>query len=84
MPDDVLKLVVHMVLQGLKYLHTECHVIHTDELSSGGYRRVDANETDLKEDNILMALNYQSILNGVAQDETIAPLPQKHVDIDGH
>lgn len=42
------------------------------------------NETDLKEDNILMALNYQSILNGVAQDETIAPLPQKHVDIDGH
>lgn len=40
--------------------------------------------TDLKEeDNILMALNDQSILNNVAQDETIAPLPQKHVDIDG-
>lgn len=32
LPDDVLKLVVHMVLQGLKYLHTECHFIHTGEL----------------------------------------------------
>lgn len=42
MPDDVLKLVVHMVFQGLKHLHTESHVIHTDELSSRGYRRVDA------------------------------------------
>lgn len=30
LPDDVLKLVVHMVLQGLKYLHPECHFIHTD------------------------------------------------------
>jgi len=33
LPDDILGLVVHMVLQGLKYLHTVCHVIHTSELA---------------------------------------------------
>ncbi|PWY62164.1 kinase-like protein [Aspergillus eucalypticola CBS 122712] len=29
-PSDVLKIMVQMILQGLDYLHTECHVIHTD------------------------------------------------------
>lgn len=32
-PLDVLKPVSKLILEGLRYLHTECHVIHTGTLS---------------------------------------------------
>ncbi|KAL3449833.1 kinase-like domain-containing protein [Aspergillus insuetus] len=43
-----------------RYLHDECHVIHTD----------------LKSDNILLALRSPSILDSIAQDEMNNPSPQ--------
>ncbi|KAL2360083.1 hypothetical protein RJZ56_007057 [Blastomyces dermatitidis] len=61
LPSDVLKLIATMVLQGLEYLHSECHVIHTD----------------LKSDNILVGLRDESILEIVAREEFEHPLPQK-------
>ncbi|KAL2797006.1 kinase-like domain-containing protein [Aspergillus keveii] len=63
-PLDVLKPVSKLVLEGLRYLHDECHVIHTD----------------LKSDNILLALRNPSILDLIAQDEMNSPSPRKQVD----
>ncbi|KAJ0416500.1 kinase-like domain-containing protein [Aspergillus carlsbadensis] len=60
-PLDVLKPVSKLVLEGLRYLHNECHVIHTD----------------LKSDNILLALRNPSILDSIAQDEKNNPSPRK-------
>ncbi|KAJ5927546.1 hypothetical protein N7516_009319 [Penicillium verrucosum] len=60
-PLDVLKPVSKLILEGLQYIHTECHVIHTD----------------LKSDNILLALRNLSILESVAQDEMNNPSPRK-------
>ncbi|KAK2765961.1 hypothetical protein FQN54_007476 [Arachnomyces sp. PD_36] len=64
LPLDVLKPVARMILEGLCYLHSQCHIIHTD----------------LKSDNILMSLRDPSILDKVAQDEMDEPLPQKHLE----
>ncbi|GES62191.1 protein kinase domain protein [Aspergillus terreus] len=63
-PLGVLKPVSKLILEGLRYLHTEGHVIHTD----------------LKSDNILLALRNRSILDAVAQDEMNSPSPRKHLD----
>ncbi|KOC12416.1 Protein kinase domain containing protein [Aspergillus flavus AF70] len=63
-PLGVLKPVSKLILEGLRYLHTECHVIHTD----------------LKSDNILLALRNPSILDSVAQDEMNSPSPRKQLD----
>ncbi|KAE8419058.1 hypothetical protein BDV36DRAFT_252349 [Aspergillus pseudocaelatus] len=62
-PLNVLKPVSKLVLEGLRYLHTECHVIHTD----------------LKSDNILLALRNSSTLEMVALDEMNNPSPRKQV-----
>ncbi|PLB33109.1 protein kinase-like protein [Aspergillus candidus] len=60
-PSDVLKIMLQMILHGLDYLHSECHVIHTD----------------LKPDNIMVKLEDSSILEESAKDEYEHPLPQK-------
>ncbi|PYH34417.1 putative protein kinase [Aspergillus neoniger CBS 115656] len=64
LPLDVLKPVAKLILEGLGYLHSECQVVHTD----------------LKSDNVLMALRDHSILDRVSQDEVKEPLPQKQLD----
>ncbi|EHY60976.1 Serine/threonine-protein kinase SRPK [Exophiala dermatitidis] len=67
--DDVIplsriKIILQMVLLGLDYLHSECHIIHTD----------------LKPDNIMVKLEDPSILERDAEDEFKHPLPQKHCE----
>ncbi|PYH88725.1 kinase-like protein [Aspergillus ellipticus CBS 707.79] len=63
LPLDVPRPITMTILEGLRYLHTQCHVIHTD----------------LKSDNIMMALRDPSVLDTVAQDETKSPIPQKQL-----
>ncbi|KAL4783724.1 kinase-like domain-containing protein [Aspergillus varians] len=53
--------VTKLLLEGLRYLHGECHIIHTD----------------LKSDNIMLALLNPSVLDSVAQDEMSDPSPRK-------
>ncbi|KAE8316139.1 kinase-like domain-containing protein [Aspergillus transmontanensis] len=60
-PSSVLKIILQMILHGLDYLHSECHIIHTD----------------LKPDNIMVKIEDQSILEESAKDEYEDPLPQK-------
>ena len=55
------------LLQGLDYLHAECHVVHTD----------------LKPDNIMMGLGDPTILDRVVQAESSHPSPRKMPDSHG-
>ena len=38
-PPTVLKAFLKLVLQGLDFLHSECHIIHTGKLPSNGWER---------------------------------------------
>ncbi|CAI6091208.1 unnamed protein product, partial [Clonostachys chloroleuca] len=61
-PVNILKILLQMTLQALDYLHSECHVIHTD----------------LKPDNIMIKIEDPSIFEEHALNEFHRPLPQKH------
>ncbi|KAB8670388.1 hypothetical protein FH972_026301 [Carpinus fangiana] len=60
-PLSLLKVIAPMIIDGLDYLHSVCHLIHTD----------------LKLDNVLLALGSHATLDAVAHDELREPSQQK-------
>lgn len=69
--SDKLRKLLPALLSGLDYLHSECHVVHTD----------------LKPDNIMMGLgdNPNEVLDKFAQHQNAHPTPRKLPDNhDGH
>ncbi|WEW58154.1 hypothetical protein PRK78_003621 [Emydomyces testavorans] len=60
-PPEALKCQVHMILKALDYLHSECHVIHTD----------------IKPDNIMVEFEDPTLPHRSAMEARLHPLPQK-------
>ena len=85
-PSEILKIMAQMLLQGLDYLHTECHVIHTGRQdvfcsNTGACRRIHLIDViDLKPDNVMVRLENESILERAARDELENQFPQKIYD----
>lgn len=65
--SDNLRKLLPALLQGLDYMHSECHIVHTD----------------LKADNIMMGLGDPTILDKIAQDEAHHPSARKMPDSHG-
>ncbi|OAP62401.1 hypothetical protein AYL99_04604 [Fonsecaea erecta] len=62
-----LRILLPALLQGLDYMHSECHVVHTD----------------LKADNIMMGLGDPNILDHFVQTQLEHPAPRKAPDSHG-
>lgn len=62
-----LRLLLPALLKGLDYMHSECHVVHTD----------------LKPDNVMMGLGDSSVLDKVVEDEHHHPSARKAPDSHG-
>ncbi|KAI1034589.1 hypothetical protein LB504_004590, partial [Fusarium proliferatum] len=65
LPLPLFKSYAFLILQALDYLHTECHLIHTD----------------IKDDNILVTIENDSVLADFVKKLTTNPQP-KHVRTD--
>ncbi|EFY91606.1 protein kinase domain-containing protein [Metarhizium acridum CQMa 102] len=57
------KTYIRILLEGLDYMHTQAHVIHTD----------------LKLDNIMIAIEDQSTIDNFIQGQAAHPMARKHV-----
>ncbi|KAE8354952.1 kinase domain protein [Aspergillus coremiiformis] len=60
-PSAVLKPVLKLLLQGLDFLHSECHIIHTD----------------LKSDNFLVGFEDPAVLESYVRQQERDPAPYK-------
>lgn len=82
----ILKLYIALLLQGLNYLHSECHLIHTGKsciLMNKHMGTIITGRPDLKEDNILVDLECESVLEDFVRQQREIP-PPRHIGGDGH
>ncbi|KUJ14194.1 CMGC protein kinase [Mollisia scopiformis] len=64
LPPALLKVYLRFLLRALDYLHSECHIIHTD----------------LKLDNILLGFEHPSVIEDFVQKQAENPMPRKIKD----
>ncbi|KAK0629587.1 kinase-like domain-containing protein [Bombardia bombarda] len=64
LPPVVLAAVLQQLFLALDFMHTECHLVHTD----------------LKSDNVMFAFNNDSIFDDFEQEEMKHPCPRKEVE----
>ncbi|POR33931.1 Protein kinase-like domain protein [Tolypocladium paradoxum] len=58
-----MKTYIRILLEGLDYMHSQCHIIHTD----------------LKLDNIMVSFEDQSTIEAFVQGQATHPMARKHV-----
>ncbi|KAL8972125.1 MAG: hypothetical protein Q9197_002927 [Variospora fuerteventurae] len=63
LPPTILKAFLKLVLKGLDFLHSECHIIHTD----------------LKSDNLLLGFEDRSVINDYVRKQKENPPQSKEV-----
>ncbi|KFY29164.1 hypothetical protein V491_00162 [Pseudogymnoascus sp. VKM F-3775] len=61
---DLIKVYLTFLLRGLDYLHSECHIVHTD----------------LKSDNILVGFEDRSVIKGFVRSQALNPMARKVKD----
>ncbi|KAF7563996.1 hypothetical protein G7046_g120 [Stylonectria norvegica] len=66
--EPLLKAGLMQLLLGLDYLHTECKLVHTGNL------------TDIKADNVLQELVDEQLIEAFVKDEMESPSPRKFVN----
>ncbi|KAI3168992.1 hypothetical protein DTO046C5_4056 [Penicillium roqueforti] len=59
MPPNIVKAFLRILLQGLDFLHSECHVIHTD----------------LKADNFLIGFEHANVIQRYVRQQELDPAP---------
>ncbi|KAK2629686.1 hypothetical protein QTJ16_000506 [Diplocarpon rosae] len=64
LPPALFKVYLKFLLRGLDYLHSECHIIHTD----------------LKLDNILLGFEHPSVIENFVKKQAKNPMPRKIKD----
>ncbi|CAG7917644.1 unnamed protein product [Penicillium olsonii] len=66
LPSPVIAVVLHRLFLALDYLHTECHIAHTD----------------IKADNIMFGIKDDSVFPDFEENELNKPVPRKEVGSD--
>ncbi|KAJ5332974.1 uncharacterized protein N7506_006757 [Penicillium brevicompactum] len=64
LPSPVIAVVLHRLFLAMDYLHTECHIAHTD----------------IKADNIMFGIKDDSVFTDFEANELHKPVPRKQVD----
>ncbi len=82
LPPAVLKIYVKVLLLGLNYLHSECHIIHTGEIEAFVGFRSDfgSRYIDLKAVNILVGFEDPSVTESLVREQAENPMPRKIKD----
>ncbi|KAJ5361948.1 kinase-like protein [Penicillium brevicompactum] len=64
LPSPVIAVVLHRLFLAMDYLHTECHIAHTD----------------IKADNIMFGIKDDSVFTDFEANELTKPVPRKQVE----
>ncbi|KAI9832065.1 MAG: hypothetical protein M1826_002393 [Phylliscum demangeonii] len=80
---ELLKAYLKALLQGLDYMHSECHIIHTGEVKlHPTSMNIKAHQimADLNLNNILVAFEDSSVIERFVRAQAEHPMPRKIVD----
>lgn len=82
-PLDLIRAYLRLLLTGLDYLHSECHIIHTGRLTAMPIllqTEAHSANTDIKLDNIMVGIEDSSVIENFARAQAENPMPRKVQD----